>query len=48
VSEIVRLDGGGIGPKVLLSIADVTQTLGMDRAEFMKFGPVSRENPSCP
>mgnify|MGYP000403187352 CR=1 FL=1 len=24
VSEIVRLDGGGIGPKVLLSIADVT------------------------
>ena len=48
VSEIVRLDGGGIGPKMLQAIPAVTQTLGMDRAEFMKFGPVSRENPSCP
>ena len=48
VSEIVRLDGGGIGPSMLQAIPAVTQTLGMDRAEFMKFGPVSRTNPSCP
>ena len=48
ITEVVERGNGTLGNRVIKVVRDINQTLGMDEAEFLKRGPVSRDNPSCP
>jgi branched-chain amino acid transport system substrate-binding protein len=48
LTEIAEGQDGKLYNKVVKVIPQVPQTMGMDEAEFMKIGPASRDNPSCP
>lgn len=48
VTEVAVGGNGELFNKVVRRVPGVTQTLGIDAAEFMKNGPASRDNPICP
>ena len=48
VTKVVEADDGTLYNEVVQVLDGVNQTLGIPRDEFLAFGPVSRENPSCP
>ena len=48
LTEVVAGADGNLVNKVIEVIPSVTQTLGEPEAQFLKHGPVSRTNPSCP
>jgi branched-chain amino acid transport system substrate-binding protein len=48
LTEVAKADDGHLYNKVIKVVDNVNQTLGMPEDEFMKLGPVSRDNPSCP
>lgn len=48
LTEVSEGADGNLYNKLVKVIPQVNQTLGIDPAEFMKLGAVSRENPSCP
>jgi len=48
VTEVVKDSSGGFYNKVIKSIPNVTQTLGLSQAEFTKMGLGSRDVPNCP
>ena len=47
LTEVSEGADGNLYNKLVKVIPQVNQTLGIDPAEFMKLGAVSRENPSC-
>lgn len=47
LTEVSEGSDGNLYNKLIKVIPQVNQTLGIDPAEFMKLGAVSRENPSC-
>jgi len=48
LTEVAKGDDGHLYNKVVKVVENVNQTLGMPEDEFLKIGPVSRDNPSCP
>ena len=48
LTEVSEGADGNLYNKLVKVIPQVNQTLGIDPAEFMKLGAVSRDNPSCP
>lgn len=48
LTEVSEGSDGNLYNKLVKVIPQVNQTLGIDPAEFMKLGAVSRDNPSCP
>ncbi|WP_459850743.1 ABC transporter substrate-binding protein [Dongia sp. agr-C8] len=48
LTEVAKADDGHLYNKVIKVVDNVNQTLGIPEEEFMKLGPVSRDNPSCP
>lgn len=48
ITEVAKGADGGYFNKVIKVIPDVTQTLGLPKAEFDKMGLGSRDVPSCP
>lgn len=47
VSEIVKGKDGQLQAELVKVIPQVNQTLGEPREEFLKYGPVGRNNPEC-
>src|SRR3546814_13216830 len=47
LTEVIEGPDGNLVNKTLKVIPQVDQTLGMSYDEFLKYGPVSRENPKC-
>jgi len=47
LTEVVKGDDGNLYNKVVKVIPNVNQVMGWDREEFIKLGPVSRDNPPC-
>ena len=47
LTEVVKGADGNLYNKVIKVIPDVNQVMGWDREEFIKLGPVSRDNPPC-
>ena len=47
LTEVVEGPNNTLMNKVVKVIPQVTQTMGMDEAEFMKIGPATRDNPEC-
>lgn len=48
ITEVVKNADGSLANKVIKTIPNVTQTLGLSKAEFQKMGLGSRDVPSCP
>jgi branched-chain amino acid transport system substrate-binding protein len=48
LTEVSEGSDGNLYNKLVKVVPQVNQTLGIDEAEFMALGAVSRENPSCP
>jgi len=48
LTEVVEDADGNLVNKVVKVIPQVNQTLGVPEAEFLKYGPVGRDNPECP
>jgi branched-chain amino acid transport system substrate-binding protein len=48
ITEVVKNADGSLANKVISSVPNVTQTLGLPKAEFDKMGLGSRDVPSCP
>lgn len=48
LTEVVEDAEGNLVNKVVKVIPQVNQTLGVPEAEFLKYGPVGRDNPECP
>ncbi len=48
LTEVSEGSDGNLYNKLVKVIPQVNQTLGIDPAEFMKLGAVSRDNPACP
>ena len=48
ITEVVKDPSGGFYNKVIKSIPNITQTLGLSQAEFTKMGLGSRDVPNCP
>jgi len=48
ITEVVKNPDGSLANKVIKSIPNVTQTLGLSKAEFQKMGLGSRDVPNCP
>jgi branched-chain amino acid transport system substrate-binding protein len=48
ITEVVKDANGGFYNKVIKQIPNVTQTLGLSKAEFTKMGLGSRDVPNCP
>jgi branched-chain amino acid transport system substrate-binding protein len=48
ITEVVKRADGGLENKVIKSVPNITQTLGLPKAEFQKMGLGSRDVPSCP
>jgi branched-chain amino acid transport system substrate-binding protein len=47
LTEVAKGTDGNLYNKVVKVIPAVNQTLGIPEAEFMKLGPVGRDNPDC-
>lgn len=47
ITEVTKGPDGNLLNKTLKVIPQVNQTLGVSYEEFLKYGPVSRENPKC-
>ena len=47
LTEVVKGEDGNLYNKVIKVIPNVNQVMGRDREEFIKLGPVSRDNPPC-
>jgi branched-chain amino acid transport system substrate-binding protein len=47
VTVVDKKEDGSLYNKLVKTIPTVNQTLGMPEAEFLKIGPLSRDNPSC-
>jgi len=47
LTEVVQGKGGNLVNKTIKVIPQVNQTLGVPYKEFLKYGPVGRENPKC-
>ncbi len=48
ITEVVKNADGSLANKVVKSVPNVTQTLGLSKAEFQKMGLGSRDVPNCP
>ena len=48
ISEVVKMPDGTLGNKVIKSVPNISQTLGLPKAEFQKMGLGSRDVPNCP
>jgi ABC-type branched-subunit amino acid transport system substrate-binding protein len=48
ITEVAKDASGGFYNKVIKQIPNVTQTLGLSKAEFTKMGLGSRDVPNCP
>jgi len=48
LTEVTEGSDGNLYNKLIKTIPQVNQTLGIDEAEFMKLGVVGRDNPNCP
>lgn len=48
LTEVTEGPDGNLLNKLIKVVPQVNQTLGIDEAEFLALGAVSRENPSCP
>ena len=48
LTEVVEGPDGNLLNKLIKVVPQVNQTLGIDEAEFLALGAVSRDNPSCP
>lgn len=48
VTEVVQGDDGKLFNKLIRVAPQVSQTLGLPRAAFLKLGKVGRDNPECP
>lgn len=48
LTEVTEDADGNLVNKMIQTVEQVNQTLGIDEAEFRALGAVSRENPSCP
>jgi len=48
LTEVAQGEDGHLFNKVVKVIPQVTQTLGTAEDEFLKLGPVGRDNPQCP
>jgi branched-chain amino acid transport system substrate-binding protein len=48
LTEVAQNTDGTLYNKLIKTIPQVNQTLGIPEAEFLKLGPVGRDNPSCP
>lgn len=47
ITEVVEGADGNLVNKVIKKTAPISQTLGMDRANFLAIGPVGRDKPAC-
>lgn len=47
ITEVTKGPDGNLLNKTLKVIPQVNQTLGVSYEDFLKYGPVSRENPKC-
>ncbi len=47
LTEVIEGPDGGLLNKTIKVIPQVSQTLGVSYEEFLNYGPVSRENPTC-
>ena len=48
ITEVVKNADGSLASKVIKTIPNVSQTLGLSKAEFQKMGLGSRDVPNCP
>jgi len=48
ITEVVKNADGSLGNKVIKAVPNVSQTLGLSKAEFQKMGLGSRDVPNCP
>ena len=48
ITEAVKNADGSLASKVIKAIPNVSQTLGLSKAEFQKMGLGSRDVPNCP
>jgi branched-chain amino acid transport system substrate-binding protein len=48
ITEVAKNADGSLANKVISSVPNVTQTLGLSKAEFDKMGLGSRDVPNCP
>jgi branched-chain amino acid transport system substrate-binding protein len=48
ITEVVKNADGSLANKVIKSVPNITQTLGLSKAEFQKMGLGSRDVPNCP
>jgi branched-chain amino acid transport system substrate-binding protein len=48
ITEVVKNPDGSLQNKVIKSVPNITQTLGLSKAEFQKMGLGSRDVPNCP
>lgn len=48
LTRVIEGPDGNLLNEVVEVIPQVNQTLGIDEAEFLALGPVSRDNPECP
>jgi branched-chain amino acid transport system substrate-binding protein len=48
ITEVVKNPDGSLQNKVIRSVPNITQTLGLSKAEFQKMGLGSRDVPNCP
>jgi branched-chain amino acid transport system substrate-binding protein len=48
ITEVVKNADGSLQNKVIKSVPNITQTLGLSKAEFQKMGLGSRDVPNCP
>jgi branched-chain amino acid transport system substrate-binding protein len=48
ITEVVKNPDGSLANKVIKSVPNISQTLGLSKAEFQKMGLGSRDVPNCP
>jgi branched-chain amino acid transport system substrate-binding protein len=48
ITEVVKNADGSLQNKVIMAVPNITQTLGLSKAEFQKMGLGSRDVPNCP
>jgi len=48
LTEVVKGADGNLKAKLIKTVPQVNQTLGESMEKFLAYGPVSRDNPSCP
>ena len=48
ITEVVKNADGSLANKVIKSVPNITQPLGLPKADFQKMGLGSRDVPNCP